>query len=144
LCQREKLFFIKNSKFKFMENINKELILKAIAASDYVLIATHRKLCLPIINRIYKKMINGIKFDDIKVCDSLIIDGHHRYVSSLLANIKLDEAKSSKTNATIEYDWKEVEFVEEEWDTEDKSTRLNELDAEFNNMPIEKIIELTK
>jgi len=127
-----------------MENINKELILKAIAASDYVLIATHRKLCLPIINRIYKKMINGIKFDDIKVCDSLIIDGHHRYVSSLLANIKLDEAKSSKTNATIEYDWKEVEFVEEEWDTEDKITRLNELDAEFNNMPIEKIIELTK
>ena len=127
-----------------MENINKELILKAIATSDYVLTATHRKLCLPIINRIYKKLINGIKFDDIKACDSLIIDGHHRYVSSLLANIKLDEAKSSKTNATIEYDWKEVEFVEEEWDTEDKITRLNELDAEFNNMPIEKIIELTK
>jgi hypothetical protein len=49
-------------------------------------------------------MINGIKFDDIKVCDSLIIDGHHRYVSSLLANINLDKAKSSKTSATIKYD----------------------------------------
>jgi galactitol-specific phosphotransferase system IIB component len=127
-----------------MENVNKEVILNAIKDSDYILITTHRKLCLPIINRIYKKMINGIKFDDIKVCDRLIIDGHHRYVSSLLANMKLDEAKSSKTNATIEYDWKEVEFVEEEWDTEDKITRLNELDAEFNNIPIEKIIELTK
>ena len=127
-----------------MKEINKEQILNAIATSDYVLIATHRKLCLPIINRIYKKMINGIKFDDIKVYETLIIDGHHRYVSSLLANIKLDEAKSSKTSATIEYDWTEVEFVEEEWDTEDKITRLNELDAEFNNMSIEKIIELTK
>ena len=127
-----------------MDFTNKEQILNAIATSDYVLIATHRKLCLPIINRIYKKMINGIKFDDIKVCETLIIDGHHRYVSSLLANIKLDEAKSSKTSATIEYDWTEVEFVEEEWDTEDKITRLNELDAEFNNMSIEKIIELTK
>lgn len=127
-----------------MENVNKEVILNAIKDSNYILKATHKKLCLPIINRIYKKMINGIKFDDIKVCDRLIIDGHHRYVSSLLANIKLDEAKSSKTNATIEYDWKEVEFVEEEWDTVDKITRLNELDAEFNNMSLEKIIELTK
>jgi len=127
-----------------MKEINKEQILNAIATSDNVLIATNRKLCLPIINRIYKKMINGIKFDDIKVCETLIIDGHHRYVSSLLANIKLDEAKSSKTSATIEYDWTEVELVEEEWDTEDKITRLNELDAEFNNMSIEKIIELTK
>ena len=79
-----------------MENINKELILKAIATSDYVLTATHRKLCLPIINRIYKKLINGIKFDDIKACDSLIIDGHHRYVSSLLANIKLNHQRQTK------------------------------------------------
>ena len=127
-----------------MENVNKEVILNAIKDSDFILKATHKKLCLPIIIRINKKMINGIKFDDIKVCDRLIIDGHHRYVSSLLANIKLDEAKSSKTTATIEYDWKEVEFVEEEWDTEDKISRLNELDAEFNNMSLEKIIELTK
>ena len=87
-----------------MRNIDQKLILKAIEESDNTLISTHKKLCLPIINRIYKKMINGIKFDDIKVCDTLIIDGHHRYVSSLLAKIKLDKAQSSKTSATIEYD----------------------------------------
>lgn len=127
-----------------MRNIDQKLILKAIEESDNTLISTHKKLCLPIINRIYKKMINGIKFDDIKVCDTLIIDGHHRYVSSLLAKIKLDKAQSSKTSATIEYDWKDVEFVEEEWDTEYKIRRLNELDAEFNNIPLEKIIEMTK
>lgn len=127
-----------------MENINKEVILKAIKESEPVLITTHNKLCLPIINRIYKKMKNGLKFDAIKICDTLIIDGHHRYASSLLANIKLDEAKSSKTSATIEYDWMKVEFVDEEWDTVDKIMRLNELDAEFNNIPIEKIIEMTK
>ena len=89
-------------------------------------------------------MINGIKFDDIKVCDTLIIDGHHRYVSSLLANIKLDTVSSAKTSATIQYDWKVVEFVEEEWDTVDKINRLNELDAEFNNVPIAEIIEMVK
>jgi hypothetical protein len=85
-----------------------------------------------------------LKFDDIKICEGVIIDGHHRYVSSLLANIKLDEAKSSKTSATIEYKWNDVEFVEEDWDTEDGIKRFNELDAEFNNMTIERIIEMIK
>ena len=126
------------------EIINKEAILKAIKESNNTLRPTHKKLCLPIIDRIYRKMINGIKFDDIKVCDTLIIDGHHRYVSSLLANIKLDTVSSAKTSATIQYDWKVVEFVEEEWDTVDKINRLNELDAEFNNVPIAEIIEMVK
>ena len=43
----------------------------------------------------------------------------------------------------IEYKWMEVDFVEEEWDTEDKIMRLNELDAEFNNTSLEKVIEIT-
>ncbi|QHI37517.1 hypothetical protein IMCC3317_28960 [Kordia antarctica] len=121
-----------------MAKITKEIILKAIKQSNHTLITTHNKLCLPIINRIYTKMVHGIKFDDIKVCDVLIIDGHHRYVSSLLAEIKLDQAKSSKTIATTEYDWTDVEF-----DTEDKIKRLNELDAEFNNISIEELIKMT-
>jgi hypothetical protein len=89
-------------------------------------------------------MLNRIKFDDIKVCDIFIIDGHHRYVSSLLAKIKLDEAKSSMTSKTNKYAWADVEFVAEEWDTEDKTKILNELDAEFNNITLEKIIEITR
>lgn len=127
-----------------MDKINKEIILKTIQESDYILFSSHNKLCLPIIDRITKKMINGIKFDDIKVCDKLIIDGHHRYISSLLSNMKLEEAKSSKTSATKKYDWSNVEFVEEEWDTEDKILRLNELDAIYNNISLEKVVEITK
>lgn len=127
-----------------MKRIGKEIITSTIKKYDYILTPTHNKLSLPIIRRIYTKMINGIKFDDIKVCDNSIIDGHHRFVSSVLTKIKLDEAKSSKTSATTEYEWEEVEFVEEEWDTPEKIQRLNELDAEFNNIPIEKINEFTK
>jgi hypothetical protein len=58
--------------------------------------------------------------------------------------MKLEEIKSSKTSATNEYDWSLVEFVEEEWDTEDKILRLNELDALYNNISLEKVIEITK
>ena len=76
------------------EKIKRENIIKVIQETENVLVTTHNKLCLPIINRIYNKMINGIKFDDIKVFEKVIIDGHHRYVSSLLANIKAQKAQS--------------------------------------------------
>ncbi|WP_188507318.1 hypothetical protein [Parapedobacter pyrenivorans] len=89
-------------------------------------------------------MVNGILFEHIKVCDNLLIDGHHRYVSSLFAGIEIGTVPSVKTSASVEYSWREVDFLLEEWDTEDKIRYLNQIDAKFNNLPIEKIIEMTK
>jgi len=127
-----------------VQYITEAIIRENLKEKEVQLITTHKRICIPIINRIYKKMSNGIKFDSIKICDNLIIDGHHRYISSILAGIELDKVKSSKTSATIEYKWLEVDFVEEEWDTSDKINRLNQIDAEYNNLPLEKIIEITK
>ena len=127
-----------------MESVTKEIIIRNLEKKEIKLISTHKRLCIPIINRIYKKMSNGIRFESIKVCDNVIIDGHHRYVSAILADKELNEVKSSKSSATIEYEWGAVDFVEEEWDTAEKIKRLNEIDADFNNMPLEKIIEITK
>jgi hypothetical protein len=126
-----------------MESIHQEDILKVLEGSNLNLNSTHSKLCLPIINRIYKKMKIGLKFDAIKTCEKIIIDGHHRYISSLLANIELDQVQFNKTKATMVYDWKDVEFVDEAWDTNEKIKRLNELDADFNNISIQKIIDMT-
>ena len=127
-----------------MSSLTSEYLSKILSQNKVELKSTHKKLSIPIINRIYTKMLLGIKFDDIKIDNDLIIDGHHRYVSSILSNIKLGCVKSSKTSATIEYNWENVEFVNEEWDTEDKIRRLNEIDAEFNNISIEKILEIIK
>jgi len=127
-----------------MEQITNEIILNLIREGRANLHSSHAKLSIPIINRIYRKMINDIKFDDIKICDHLIIDGHHRYISSLLANIKLGSVRSYRTLATLEYEWTDVEFVDEEWDTKSKIKFLNKLDADFNNIPFNKIIEITK
>jgi hypothetical protein len=125
-----------------MENLTENKILKVINSGENLLISTHSKLSLPILNRIYKKMMNGILFDDIKVCDNLIIDGPHRYVSSLCAGVAIGKVKSSTTSATKEYDWSDVEFVEEEWDTERKIRNLNELDAKYNDTTVEEIIKM--
>ena len=127
-----------------MIEITEEIIKKIILENEFEFISTHHKLSLSVINRIYRKMKNGIKFEVIKVNGSLIIDGHHRYISSKLAENEIGNMNYPKSSATIEYSWNVVKFVNEEWDTIDKIHHLNELDAEYNNIPLEKMIEITK
>ncbi len=126
-----------------MNHINRETILSAINKTQTALKATQSELCLPIIRRIHNKMIYDIKFEEIKVCDGLIIDGHHRYISSLLAKKSINHVPSAKTSATTEFEWENIDFVEVEWDTEAKINHLNRQDADFNDIAIEKIIEIT-
>ena len=122
-----------------MKQISKEDVIALVAANDLELKSTHNKLCLPIIVRIYKKMAIGIKFSGIKVDENSIIDGHHRYLASLLAGVTLERFISVKTSATIITDWNSIDFDEEDWDTEAKIKILNEADAQYNNMSVEKI-----
>jgi len=80
---------------------------------NFNLKSTHAKLCFPVIKRLYRKMKIGIKFSGIKVDGDLIIDGHHRYLASLLAGVCLEKHPSNKTSATKVLEWNMVEFVEE-------------------------------
>lgn len=127
-----------------MENITKVIVDDFLQNNTLDFNSTHKKLSLPIINRIFKKMKHGIRFEDIKVSDNLIIDGHHRYISSVLAGFSIGKIEYHKTSAKIEYKWKDVEFINEDWDTEFKIKHLNHLDAEYNNISIEKIIDIIR
>ncbi|AWK07271.1 hypothetical protein HYN56_24785 [Flavobacterium crocinum] len=120
-----------------MIEITAELIKDFLNDIDIKLVSTHNRLSLPVIKRIYKKMKYGIKFDEIKICDHLVIDGHHRYLSSLLAQIEIGTIKTLKTSATKEYKWDEVEFDENDWDTNHKIQYLNEKDAAYNELDVE-------
>ena len=122
-------------------NITKELILSKLEEKESKLKPLHEKLSLPIITRIFKKMQHGLKFMSIHVSsDELIIDGHHRYIASLLADYSIevvsDYPKPTKVN---EIDWKTVDFVDDDWDAESKIKMLNEQDARYNGMKIEEI-----
>ena len=98
---------------------------------------------MPIIKRMCQKMSHGIKFDDIKICDNLIIDGHHRYLSSLIMGVDIASVSSHKTSATKLVKWLDVEFVEDDWDTESRILHLNELDAIYNGLDIEFLKQIT-
>ena len=127
-----------------LEKITKEIIVEFISKNEIELSSTHTKLCLPVINRIFKKMSAGIKFSGIKVENNLICDGHHRYIASILANFPLERIPGSITSSTITVHWESVTFEDEDWDTPAKINMLNEQDAEYNNIAIEKIVELLK
>ena len=105
--------------------------------------ATQSKLCIPIIDRLCQKMLYGIKFNDIKICENLIIDGHHRYLSSLIADFNIGQVLSNKTSRTRSIEWGVVEFDENDWDTPSKISYLNEQDAIYNGLDVEIIKQIT-
>ncbi len=139
-----KIYYIFVFKTDKLKQITKEVIIDFIQKNEIKLKSTHAKLCLPIINRLYKKMAIGIKFSSIKVADGLIIDGHHRYLASLLAEFKLETVISISTSATEITDWISIDYVDEDWDTQAKIKMLNEEDAKYNAVSIDEIVELLK
>lgn len=125
-----------------METITIEMVREHLKINTPGLQATQFAICLPVINRISRKMKHGIRFDEIKVCDNLIIDGHHRYVSALLANKPIGSVTTSKSSVTTPYDWSEIQIVIEEWDTKEKIEKLNKDDADFNDLTLSEIIRI--
>lgn len=136
---------LKNKKIAVkMNEITEEVIIDFLIKNKLEFIATHNKLSISIINRIFKKMKYGVKFEAIKINGDLIIDGHHRFISSKIAKIEIGTMNYPKSSATISYPWNTVKFVNEEWDTKDKIQYLNELDAEYNDIPLNKMIDISK
>jgi hypothetical protein len=91
-----------------------------------------------------KKCLPALNFSGIKVFDNLICDGHHRFIASILADFPIDWIPGRKTMATCIVDWDSVIFEENDWDSPSEINRLNQQDADFNNIPMEKIVELLK
>lgn len=126
-----------------MQKITSEFIKSFIKSNSIPFIPTQSKLCVPVIFRMCQKMKNSIRFYEIKVCDNLIIEGHHRYLSSLIMKFKLGMVSSLSTSATKATTWDLMELVEEDWDTPAKIAYLNELDAKYNNLELEFLTQIT-
>lgn len=127
-----------------LKQISLQVVTNFVNQNGIELKPTHERLCYPVVERIFKKMNIGIKFTGIKVDGNIIIDGHHRYLASLLAGITLDRYPSHKTSATKISEWKTVNFVEDDWDTDAKILFLNQIDADYNGMTIDELNRLLK
>ena len=127
-----------------LEHISIQYLIEFIEKSEIDLKSTQERLCIPIIERLYKKMKIGIRFSGIKVDGDIIIDGHHRYLASLLAGVCLETLPANKTSATKVSEWDAIEFDEDDWDTAAKILILNMKDAKYNGLTLEMLNELLK
>lgn len=120
----------------------REKIEHLICNTNIELCCSHKTLCLPIIDRIYRKMSVGIGFSGIKVVNDVICDGHHRYLASLLSGTPIDRFPAVRTSALISIDWKCVVFVNNDWDSQDRIDQLNKQDADYNKITLEELLQL--
>lgn len=129
-----KKYILGNLNLSQMQEINLETVKKLLNSSVLELTATQEALCLPILLRIYKKMKIGIQFEGIKVKDSRIVDGHHRYICSQLAEVKIEHFEWEIAKSAVEHDWSKVIIDEEDWENEEDIKVHDQKDAERNNM----------
>jgi hypothetical protein len=82
--------------------------------------STHRKVCFPILHRIYDKLMMGYRFDPIKTEGTVIIDGHHRYICMKLLELDIETVPWTKSFSTEITLWQNVEVVVADWETADQ------------------------
>ena len=123
--------------------ITRESIENYLSENTPDLQPTQTKLCIPIIQRICAKMLAGIEFEEIKICEDLVIDGHHRYISALLTGYEIGRVNSQKTSATIASAWQDIELSDDDWDTAEHIAVLNQRDAAYNKIDLKILTELT-
>ncbi|MET3501633.1 MULTISPECIES: hypothetical protein [Mucilaginibacter] len=126
-----------------MKKITPQFIVEFIATNNIPFIPTQSRLSIPIISRMCSKMEHHVKFGEIKICGKLIIDGHHRYLSSLIMNFELGQVATNLTSATKETPWNQIEFDENDWDSAAGIEHLNRLDAEYNKLELEFLRRIT-
>jgi len=126
-----------------VQKIRIEEIKEYIENNHLELFPTQSAISVPVIDRMYRKMQYGLQFDDIRISDQLIMNGHHRYLSSLLAGREIGRVRSQRTSATRQHSWQNVHLDTQDWDTKEQVQKFNEEDARFNGIPIEQLTEIT-
>lgn len=125
-----------------MESITEEVLLNFINSHHFEKNPTQLRLCIPIINRLYKKMKLGIEFPAIQIHDDLICDGHHRYLSAKLAKYAIEYRPGVTPSSIIKCKWEDVYFDTLDWDSGFKIDWLNQQDARYNDIELEILIKL--
>ena len=125
-----------------MREINFKNVRDLLDSGSLGLIATQGEVCLQILQRIYKKMKLGIEFENIRVNHSRIVDGHHRYVCSILSGIDIGINEWPIPSTTVNTDWKDVIINEDDYEDAEMIRKHNERDAELNDVDISTLNNL--
>jgi hypothetical protein len=119
-----------------MESISLEDLKEFLKSNKFELQPTQTRLCFPIIKRIYNKMAIGVEFENINVDDLLLINGHHRYICSLLLQKTVGKNLWKSPSQITTYQWAEIDIDSKDWESIEIIRRHNFKDALRNSMDI--------
>ncbi len=125
-----------------MRKISLKNVRDLLDSGSLGLIATQGEICLPILRRIYKKMKLGIEFEHIRVNDSRIVDGHHRYVCSILSETEIGINDWPIPSSAINCNWAAVIINEDDYEDAEMIQKHNLRDAELNDVDISILNDL--
>lgn len=125
-----------------MIKLTKQAVLEVLLHSPLELKPSQNRISLPLLNRLYRKVLIGLSLGGIKVNEGLIIDGHHKYLAFVFAKQAFDIFPSYTSSATTMYEWKEVQIDENDWDSIDWVRLQNYLDAKTKNISLEELERL--
>ncbi|MCF6308235.1 MAG: hypothetical protein L3J09_09785 [Flavobacteriaceae bacterium] len=125
-----------------MDEINLKIVVDLLNSGSLNLIATQERICLPMLQRIYKKMKFGIEFDNLRVNDSRIVDGHHRYICSVLIELEIGMNDYPIASTSVNCNWEDIEIDDIDYETEDQIQDHNIRDSELNNVEIDILNDL--
>ena len=125
-----------------MDLITIDEICKFLKFGNFEFLPTQSKICFPIIQQIYYKMKLGVEFENINIDEKLLIDGHHRYLCSLLLNRNLaTNVWSSPSNIHI-YQWGQIQIDAIDWESVEIIQRHNLKDAAKSGLDIELFVKI--
>jgi len=125
-----------------MQEITLKNVKDLLESGSLELIATQEAVCLPILQRIYKKMKIGIEFANIRVNGTRIVDGHHRYICSELSKTRIGRNDWKISSTAVNCSWSEINIVEKDYETPEMIQVHNERDAELNDVDISILNDL--
>lgn len=115
---------INNTDHNSSDELTIKVVVDFIKSTNHNYKTTHSKVCFPIIQRIYRRILNGYRFGGVKFNDNLIIDGHHRYIAHELANIKFEKLKGGRSHSEEIKELNDLVIdIEQDWDSNHPSTQ---------------------
>ena len=101
-----------------MQEITYEQVQDFLIRTSFGFIPGQGEISFPVIQRIHRRLQNGHRFDPIKVtADSIISDGHHRYVCLSILGIEIVTTKAGKNHSQTTYQWDKICLETKDYDS---------------------------
>lgn len=77
------------------------------------------EISFPILQRIHRRLQQGLSFGAIKISNGRIVDGHHRYICHKLLNLDIETTVGGTNTKYVEFVWSKVNLTADDYDDDD-------------------------